>query len=70
MWLSANAQPRLTAALYIFLAIVASAAGLVSTLIAIYAHPLAWAVAALSAGIIVSVVVYSVASVRTPPDLD
>jgi uncharacterized membrane protein len=70
VWLSANAQPRLTGALYIFFTIAALAAGLVSALIANHAYPLAWAVVALSAGIVVWVIIYSVASVRTPPDLD
>jgi hypothetical protein len=68
-WLSANAQPRLTAALYIIFTVMALAMGLGSAVMATV-YPLAWAVVTLSGGLAASVVIQAVASVRAPPDLD
>lgn len=69
-WLSANAQRRTHIVIYALGLLSCVVGALVSTLIAIAGHPLAWALVALTLGLLVSTSISAVAAFRTPEELD
>lgn len=69
-WLSANAQPRLTAIGHGFIALLSVGGALACALGAIAGYPFLWAPVALSAGVLVSTIVSAVVAYSTPAELD
>lgn len=68
-WLSANAQPRLTTALFASIALLSVGGALACALGAAAGYPLLWAPAALSMGVLTSTIVSSVVAFRMPKEL-
>ena len=68
-WLSANAEPRLSAAMFVVTGLASILGGSVCALLAIAGYPLLWALTAMFVGLLASTVISGVVAFRTPKDL-
>jgi hypothetical protein len=67
-WLRANARPRLTIAMYSILAAAVIIWGVVMCVLSVVVGSIWWAPIPLTAGLLATMIIWTVFSLRTPPD--